>query len=345
MTLIIWINLSDRLYIWADTRLTSGDWSYIDNIIKIWHINDESLPVTIAVAGNLNFAKYMYEMIKIWIQQKIISNNIRILYSEIEDFCMKKTTKWIEDNNYSEIKEICIIFWWINNKNKKNIDIEKLKKLKKIHIDNIPSEKTVKWLKEQLSDDPVFLALLKKVPMERLMDDMCNPEKIRFNPKTEDLIKNNKSTLENNDSLIFSISISKNWIKKESAEWWDFLAYWTQGITKSHITDDFLAKMEVSLWSVVNGKDRTEVSDIRDKIIRIADLHNINEIWWATTTIVIRDSGYEEKFIYNNTSLPWWELIIWVNKFWDDYYYFKKWEEPLKLINFSEYSNDGEAQL
>src|ERR1700687_703810 len=97
MTMIVGLNLSDKLYLCADPRLTfSSDGSHVDDIIKVMPIYGEPVPlvgeveknnrIAVAVAGDLEMAAFLTKAIQDAIESGELSNDIRTLCEQADGF-------------------------------------------------------------------------------------------------------------------------------------------------------------------------------------------------------------------------------------------------------------------
>lgn len=352
MTLIVGLNLSDRLYLGGDTRVSFSDGTFSDNIIKIGHISGDPYPllgqknpntIFCAVAGDLEFADYLYQEVKDAIQNKEISDDIRLLYEQICDLFKLRIDKWLTNGN--SYRRCCMIFGGMFSDRKKSIDILKLENLQKIFKNSIAPPDELQCVKKQLENDPFFQEMAKLVPNGKLMMPFDEPGTIVINPSVEKAIQNGDGFIDAPDSLIFSVQITEFGIAQEKAEWGEFLAYGTKGITKDHLTEEFLAQMELSPGQLVNQKDLMETGFIRDHIKKIALDKGIREIGGAVTPLVIRNNMYEEKYGYMIKTLAG-EIIEGVYQYGDAIFFVDGKLAPIKLVDFYQYQTANvSAQL
>lgn len=351
MTLIVGLNLSDRLYLGADTRVTYPDNTFEDNIIKVAHLIGVPVPIIgeenfdtifLAVAGNLNYATYLYKEIKNDIDNGKLSSDIRVLFNNIDDYIKEKTDVWLKSNPY---KNCCIIFAGTNNSRKKEVNITKLNELQKVYKKNIKSPTELQKAKKQLENDSFFKELLKKIPSKKLMRPFDEPYAMEINPIIKKAIEDNDETINVPDGLIFSIAITKEGVSKQKAEWGEFLAYGSGGLTKKNLPEEFLAHMELSPGQLVTQQDMMETLYIKDQIIKIAEDNNIKKIGGTVTPIVIRKNVYKTIFEYRQSTLEG-KIIEEVYVSNGNIYFRRNSYTPIKLLNFFEYnSSKGDAQL
>jgi hypothetical protein len=346
MTLIVGLNLSDRVYLAGDTRVTFPDGSYKDDVIKVAHLSGEPHPLIgqknpntlyMAVAGSLNFATYLCKAIRTSIHKKSLPDDVRELYGEIEGYIIKMTDEWLKTKDYSQC---CIIFAGMSDIKKKEVDLEKLKKLEGIIKRNVASPEELKKVKKQLENEPFFQELAKKIPRKNLMRPFEEPDAMVINPILENAIKEGEGEIDAPDSLVFSVRVTSTGVSREKAEWGEFLAYGTNGLTNEDLAEDFLARMELSPGQLVNEKDMMESSDIRSHIFKIAEKKGVKQIGGIVTPVIIRDNMYQERFGYREGTLD--------GKVTEEVFqteagiFFRKGDsQPVRLIDFFDYNSVG----
>lgn len=341
MTLIVGLNLSDRIYLWSDTRITfRWDGTYRDNIIKIaplcWDpylLLGQKKPNTIlvAVAWNLQLTKYLYKKIKLAIQNKELSDDIRILSHTIQWYATGLYDEWLTDGN--DYAYACLLFWGMFADRKKKIDLNKLKSLE-MSINDTPIPPNIE---DDMMKTDVAQLLLKQKGIN-LSEILHRPHKIHLSPILQEAIDGDSNDVNCPDSLVFGLTFSPTeWVSLQKAEWWEFIAYGTNGITQNHFSQDFLARMELPFW--ICEKDLNETLHIRDEIMHIAKDLNIDWIGGVVTPVVIQNNTYKSCFTHQEHSI-WKEFLENVEEVYNmpDGFYFRKWNNlPIKLINFIDY--------
>ncbi len=307
MTLIVGLNLSDRLYIAADTRLTAKDKSYTDNIVKVVLLSgqmdilpeiENSNTLCMVVAGHLGFATFLYKEIKKSISEKLLPTDVRELQLIIVGYIKEKTNEWLKSNHYAS----CVmIFAGMHCEREKVIDTGRFNKLKQVYEKNLPSVDKLQEIEEALEQAPFFKKLAAQAP-EELERFLGRSTDIGMNSKIEDAIKTGRPTIAAPDSLIFSVKISSHSLEIEKAEWGEFLAYGSRGITKKDLAEDLLAKMELNPGQRGNEDDLLETELIRSEILGIAKRENLVGIGGIVTPVIIRDNEYQQRFGYRKTS-------------------------------------------
>ncbi len=345
MTLIVGLNLSDRLYIAGDTRVTFGDGSFSDDIIKVsevcgesFHIIGQKNPNTIclAVAGNLSLAKYFFSEITSAVESGELPDDIRILSDQIKDFFQNRMDEWLKSNPY---ESCCIIFGGMTLDRKKEISEENLEKLKDILKKNAPSKEKLDDLKQKLDDSPVFQKIAKKIPKKNLERLYNKPDAMVINPLVQDAIDSNSRFIEAPDSLIFGVQVSRSGVKIETAEWGESLAYGTGGLTKDNLAEDFLATMELSPGQLVNEKDMMETIRVQHHILDIAKDKGIKQIGGVVTPMVMRDClSYDRGFAVRTLEGEVLESVF-LKK--DGFYSYNKTKGEQKLTRFYSYKEAG----
>lgn len=306
MTLIAGLNLSDRLYLLADSRVTVNKNIKIDNVCKIMPIYgknvldypcDNDNYISLAVAGNLEFANFLYQEISKAFKNKELSGDIRELYTDIDKFIKPKVDYWLSTLKKDYKKHCCLLFAGSCNDRNKKIDLRKLKELVNT-FNRISDEerKTSAPLMEDALKKDETLQLLNKRLLEDAKKDIFTLLEESRKPKIKPFIQKaiDDSTNELNgfsDSLIFCILIKPSeteGYKKESAEWGEFLFYGTNGISKEDASEELLVKLELSDFS--KNKDHLIEAPILDAEVKyLAKNRGLGKIGGITLVNAIKD--------------------------------------------------------
>lgn len=353
MTLIIWINLSDRLYIAGDTRVTFGDRSYSDDIIKVaplvWKVitNQEDVvkwnTIVCSVVWDLNTAQYLYWIIRKWINDWVLSSDIRDFYCQIKDFVFIKYWEWLMKWNAQ--KRCWLIFWGTTPNRKKEIDLETLNRLTdelNSYYDEGEAERME--VKKKALSQPWFQAIMKYLWEELALQAFDDPKNYRLNSILQEAKETESNQLNCSDSLICSLLIENDWIYLEKAEWWELLAYWTDGIDKNTISSDVLATAELHLGSRDKWSNSTETASIRDEIMHIAKKLWIVQIWGIVTPFIMRNNWYLPAYFHTLKKMDWTILEdVWINRNWP--YFMKEDWIVIQLTEFFTYKTNASASL
>ena len=301
MTLIIALNLSDRIYIAGDTRVTFDDGTTKDNALKVLPLIDiAKFPehsIGVAVAGNVDFAAYLYQEVSAGINNEILSPDIRKLAEQIKEFSEERIINWVNNGGRLD-REVCILFAGTFAYRKKEINLDILSRL--VHLFEIKTKEDLskRHLTENaLRDDPIFQALNQKLKTESGLGVLEHLDASGV-PKIPEYIakalKNQEIFLDEYvDSLIFSVSInvrSKN-VSIEKAEWGDFLAFGSRGITKLDITDYILASLELSRPQTMNDH-MMAAAIISATILDIAKEMKIETIGGGVTIGIVKKGEF-----------------------------------------------------
>lgn len=119
MSLICGVNLSDRVYIASDTRVTHsvGDKEvYKDCICK----NDAlTADIVVAAAGSTKLASFLFTQLK---KESFINGGITVVKANITDWAAKQIDNYLNSNPYSRA---CLIFAGLDRSKRKKIDGKK----------------------------------------------------------------------------------------------------------------------------------------------------------------------------------------------------------------------------
>jgi hypothetical protein len=207
MSLIIGTNLSDRVYLTADTRLTfknEGKENYYDYVLKIQPLSNE---IAVAVAGDIEMAAFI---VKELILSKVKKDNINIFRSESETLIKKIADDFFRRGNGS--KSACFIFAGIDKTKKKIINFKK-------YFDILKN-----FQKETSSPMGMKDIIVRGMKSGKNISDIEIPIA---------------------DSKVFCYQISPNNFIVEDVEWGDFIAY-GGGLNKKHLPDRIIGQLEIA---------------------------------------------------------------------------------------------------
>lgn len=102
MSLIFGVNLSDRIYLSADTRLTvrnnkNGDISFDDNVLKIELFSND---LAVAMAGDAKMASFLINKI---FDSEVVKRGIRYCREHILNTITPFVDEYLKSNKYSNV--------------------------------------------------------------------------------------------------------------------------------------------------------------------------------------------------------------------------------------------------
>ncbi len=286
MTLIAGLNLSNRLYLISDTRVTfSSTNTFRDDVKKIVNIHGPGIgqrglapdgnSIAVAVAGRVDFANFFTQKVKYAIKSNILSSDILILRDQIELFSKDVVNEWFLDPKNTHRVGDFIFGGMTNNRKKKIINLTKLK----------------------LTLDRYVQILIKKVELE-------NPEKKSFCENLsiprpiQECIENSRNTLNVADSHIFLLRVdTKKGITVKVAEWGQYVSAGCYTLTKNDISEDLISLLEFDVQTHGYKDQGKLIGDIWWKIFS-NDLKG--GIGGAVVTQII-DEQEESKVIVSNS--------------------------------------------
>lgn len=304
MTLIVGINLSDRIYLAGDTRVTqydlqNGGYRFIDNIIKISpmygkNVINSGLPmckssnlISVAIAGDVSLANFVYSKIKSDIFQGGLSNDIRTLFDQLDfEYLNKIADQWLSNGKEYDLS-CCLIFGGNEHSRNKNISIQRLKMM----VEQYKKEHKVDDKKRQefediLKEDKIMQIINEKMMQQagksvlQSIEESSIPSIPSF---IEKAVQQNKETLSDfPDSLVFCVElkITKDGLiyNKRKAEWGQYLARGSEGINEGDLPDDLLSFIELMPDKEKSLEHLTEGVVITKTILDIAKKRNISTI-------------------------------------------------------------------
>lgn len=230
MSLIFGINLCDRIYLAADTRLSYFIPGFSrpivnDCIQKIEILNDDDL--VIAVAGDVKLAKFIVNKLK---EEDIINHGINHLYENIEDWISKRVDDYLKENSHARA---CLLFGGIDKGRKKEINGKKLIDLTKEFQDNYGGHVNLKRILYQAT-------------------------------QSTDIVPESILHLKTADSKIFAVLINTKKANLEiiGSEWGDFLTFGPNGFNKNNLSREFFGKFEFEIGAGDINHDRFILAEI-----------------------------------------------------------------------------------
>lgn len=249
MSLIFGINLSDRIYLSADTRLTienpDGIREYKDNTIKIIPFPS---PIAVAIAGKTKAARIILQ--RLLESEKDTALSIRTLRANILNKITPIVGELLTSGFTYEQLRVCFLFGGLNKNAKKKVAGGK--KLIKLvgECQNL----------EKQSDEGLITKLLDKsfrgdhsLIANALANNQQNLKDVHFQAlKNQKVDADGTVTTNVVDSHIFAVLINPpNAPIIEDAEWGEFLAYGPK-ITKSQISKNAFCKLEFKSSGRIN---------------------------------------------------------------------------------------------
>jgi len=216
MSLIFGVNLSDRIYLAADTRVThlgsSHEPSWVaDRVLKIEVLTED---VAVACAGDVVLIKYLFGKLR---KEPFVQKGIEYLRTNIKVWVAEQINKYLE--NGRPYKKACFIFAGIDRKKRKVIDGKKLIDLVK-ELDSI---------KRQLPPPPQYL---NDVIFQGLSAKPNVP-----NPKPELPVADSKLFAVMTDARNFYLEI-------QDAEWGEYLIYGPKEFERKRIPPAIFGRLE-----------------------------------------------------------------------------------------------------
>lgn len=232
MSLIIGVNLCDRLYISADTRMSQKQNGVLvakkDQIIKIAYFTPLIMG---AFAADAHMSSYLARELAKALSPDL---DIRSFHERAREIVAPIANEYWEAHNSSA--SVTIIFGGLNPKQRKQLDGKKV------------YEKIIHYSKTR--KDKGFSMNMKPSLFNTMMQLEGKPLRYPEPP----------------DSLVFSVQIfpPNNFIV-ESAEWGEYLAYGPKGLTKKDINEVIFGMVEFDAGNV--GKDNAAIAAVLGSLI------------------------------------------------------------------------------
>jgi|GEM_PF-4732076 len=322
MTLIIGLNMSDGIYLAADTRVTVTDNSnqkqlFVDNVLKITplfgkHILDKDcstdILISIAVAGDVKFANFIKDSLKTALYEKSLSSDIRELYDQLDENCFARLSdKWLS-NSGGYNKECAFIIGGYGIKKPRKINIRRINQMVEIYKkEHVFDDKKEKEIRQILEEDKTMQLINKKVKLQahknifELLVESSHPQ---IPSIIQDAVRNQKNDIsELPDLFLFCVELGihkeKLHFKKCSAEYGEYIARGQGGITEDEIPDSLLATIDLSPNKHKNQEHLLEGALISKTILDIAKEKKLTGIGG---TVIINSIKYNKSQIMSGNS-------------------------------------------
>ena len=229
MSLILGVNLPDKLFLISDTRLThitDGKKIYRNNFLKIFSYNEK---ITVAVAGNAVLANFILQKIR---DSRIINNEILYFREKIESFLLKILNDY--QTQGGQYTNVVLIFG--------GYDVSKKKKINSSIFGDFQSRGIVG------KKDIIHQSINKKV-IEGLMREFSKRGFAQIPKDTE-------FEIDYPYSSIFSVEINlPNAPEIKDIDCYSLVMYAQKGLTERNIPFDILQELEVNIDFSLKGEE------------------------------------------------------------------------------------------
>jgi len=251
MSLIFGVNLSDRIYLSADTRLTikdsKGKISFNDNLLKVQFLSKE---IAVAAAGDAKMASFLVDKLY---KSKVVQKGIRYCREHITNTVATLVDEYLQNNEYSKV---VFVFGGLNRDSKKVIDGKKLMKIIKHYQEKVKKTMNMK--------EAIFQGISAKLGQP-------NPKPI----------------LPVSDSHLFSLKIEPpKTLEIIDAEWGKYLVYGA-GLNEDNLPEITFGELEVSVNA---GKPAYDKIALAHLIKSTAEIYGIETIGGAVVSFIINDN-------------------------------------------------------
>lgn len=268
MTMILGLNLSDRVYLAADTRVTMSNGTHEDHVLKIMPLVESpslepcEMPnsINLAVAGDVRFSTYFYEQIYALIKSGGLSSDIRILSKQLDQARIETLLgDWVSRYTNPFGRRCCLLFAGQSIERSKILPRAKLDDLLRIYSEEQEKGRANRHqIVEALEKDATMKIIDAKMKAEAGRGVLESLE-ISSIPKMPEHIEeaaqdiNGKSS--KRDSFIFCLEIAITQggvsLRREEAEWGQLISRGTAGISSGDVPSSLLATIEL-----MPGKDK-----------------------------------------------------------------------------------------
>ena len=260
MSLIFGVNLSNRIYLAADTRLSyfsSVNYdpdkpdSVTDDILKIEVLNNDTI---VAVAGSTRLARYLILNLK---KEKFIEQGINVIKTEIVKWVASQVDVYLSKGY--PYASVCLLFGGIDRAKKKVVSGKRLIDL----VKKFQAERDV------------------SIGMNDTLFKGISAKPNQPNPYPE---------LPTSDSTVFAVlsNAKRGLLKMEETEWGEYLAYGPKGFTKELLPTSTFGRFEFETGSGIKGSDQTILTAL---IYQAAKTHNFATVGGSVVPMLVDSQG------------------------------------------------------
>lgn len=254
MSLIFGINLSDRIYLAADCRVShfrKGDAKPSKSLDCINKVQPLTADIVVAAAGDSHLAGYLFSKLR---QEKFISEGINTLREQIKDWLSKRVDEYL---NSFPFARVCLLFGGLDRTRKKRINGKKINEL----VGNFQN--------------------LMNVPMQ-MKDAIWKGISAKPN------VPNPYPELPVSDSRLFAIlSDAKNRkLEVEDAEWGEYLAYGPPGFTLADVPKTLFGQLEFEQGCGDLTRDRMLLTAF---VKSTAEIKNLDSVGGSVVITMVHD--------------------------------------------------------
>lgn len=251
MSLILGVNLSDGVYLSADTRLTfrvGQQQKYLDTFLKVKPLSQE---IIVVVAGSARMASFI---VKGLITSDINKTDIRKFRSDIEEYVKKLALSY--EKKYGQMDKVFFIFAGINRGEKKKIILKKYFELMEVFRKETDAPMNIK--------DTIFQGFPKK------SGQVTSP-----------------LTIPAPDSHVFSIEVLPDDLIVRDTNWGEFVARGPRKITEGNFPPRFFGQLEIAAKPANWVQHDKMWLDIFMKTV--ADENNLTTVGGCTTSFIVSE--------------------------------------------------------
>ncbi len=259
MSLIFGINLSNRIYLAADTRLSYFTSNNLDNnkpdsvsddILKIEVLNNDTI---VAVAGSTYLAKYLIQNLR---KEEFINKGINVIKENIVKWVANQVDIYLNTNSYASV---CLLFGGIDRSKNKVISGKKITDL----VRSFQAERNVSIG----MNDTLFKGISAKPHQPNPYPELPTP-----------------------DSNVFAVlsDAKRGALTLEETEWGEYLAYGPKGFRKESLPTTTFGRFEFEEGSGVKGNDQTIITAL---IHRTAETHKFATVGGSIIPMLVDSQG------------------------------------------------------
>ena len=257
MTVILGINLSDKIYIAGDSRLSyekDGEiYTRHDNIQKVENL--KGCPdISVGCAGDANFARFLHDKMS---KKPFAGSSIATLRENVVEWLKPAADEYFTSKGYSQVT---LIFAGADKSTKKIVSGKRFTELANAFTGG----------KGFVGVKPHLRAIIK--PGEKVQD------------------KN--YTLQINDTKLFSVQISRNGIDVTDTKWGEFLIYGPEGLVKDDIGPKEIGTFEFDPTISNNGSGAgNDIALTNAFIYTLAEKYGLSSVGGSVLTLSNEHNG------------------------------------------------------
>ncbi len=287
--MIMGVNLTDKIYLAADSRVTytgPSTTKYEDNVIKIVGLkNSPEYQLTVAVAGDVELATFLAGTLSFNLKHGTIPLNIEKLEPTLKLFFQKCINEWYKQRKIREGLLTYMLVGAVDFTKRKVPSKEKIDSLLEHFMLHTEEQKKTRWkVEKSVLKDPIIKMLNQKLLEQRgkgVMEELVENDNPKFHPKIQAVLNGNTDPeLQPFHTLLVGslVDVNNRTVHTEVANWGEGLVK-GGGVRPDALRPDMQAVFEFGTRQLQKeGDNMLECAFIGTTILDYAKKENLSGI-------------------------------------------------------------------